>query len=99
MRSWRNWQTRTVQVRVGDHGGSNPFDRTTSQQTTLLSKTGFRPVFSCPAEIIKHLGISEGGDKFEVMEKDGGIFLCPLVVYPKEKLILMRQLTVKRQIL
>ena len=28
MRSWRNWQTRTVQVRVGDHGGSNPFDRT-----------------------------------------------------------------------
>ena len=114
MRSWRNWQTRTVQVRVGDHGGSNPFDRTktkrhpfwmsfcfhtktggirtregmsvirmscehsnsewsegdragsrggslqarrsrrsdpfdrtTSQQTTLLSKTGFRPVFSC----------------------------------------------------
>ena len=46
-RSWRNWQTRTVQVRVGNHGGSNPFDRTTSQQTTLLSKTGFRPVFSC----------------------------------------------------
>ena len=29
MRSWRNWQTRTVQVRVGDHGGSNPLDRTT----------------------------------------------------------------------
>jgi len=33
------------------------------------------------------------------MEKDGGIFLCPVVVYPKEKLILMRKLTVKRQIL
>ena len=28
MRSWRNWQTRTVQVRVGNRGGSNPLDRT-----------------------------------------------------------------------
>ena len=28
MRLWRNWQTRTVQVRVGNHGGSNPFNRT-----------------------------------------------------------------------
>ena len=35
MRSWRNWQTRTVQVRVGDHGGSNPFDRTITKQTSL----------------------------------------------------------------
>ena len=42
--------------REGSRGGSlqarrsrrsAPFDRTTSQQTTLLSKTGFRPVFSC----------------------------------------------------
>ena len=42
--------------REGSRGGSlqarrsrrsDPFDRTTSQQTTLLSKTGFRPVFSC----------------------------------------------------
>ncbi len=42
--------------RAGSRGGSlqarrsrrsDPFDRTTSQQTTLLSKTGFRPVFSC----------------------------------------------------
>ena len=32
MRSWRNWQTRTVQVRVGDHGGSNPFDRTKTKR-------------------------------------------------------------------
>ncbi len=35
MRSWRNWQTRTVQVRVGDHGGSNPFDRTTVNALTV----------------------------------------------------------------
>ena len=35
MRSWRNWQTRTVQVRVGDHGGSNPFDRTIMKETSF----------------------------------------------------------------
>ena len=38
-----------------------------------------------PNEIIKNLGISEG-DKFEVEERDGGVFLCPVVVYSKTKL-------------
>ena len=33
MRSWRNWQTRTVQVRVGNRGGSNPLDRTKIKMT------------------------------------------------------------------
>jgi len=32
------------------------------------------------------MGIREG-DKFEVMERDGGVFLCPVVVYPHEKLV------------
>ena len=44
-----------------------------------------------PSEIIKKLGISEG-DKFEVIEKDGGIFLCPVVVYPKDKLLKIAKL-------
>ena len=35
MRSWRNWQTRTVQVRVGNRGGSNPLDRTKSKTTSF----------------------------------------------------------------
>ena len=26
-------------------------------------------------------------DKFDIIEKDGGIFLCPVVVYPKDKLL------------
>ena len=39
MRSWRNWQTRTVQVRVGDHGGTNPFDRTITKQTSVREAT------------------------------------------------------------
>ena len=28
MRSWRNWQTRTFEGRVGNHPGSSPGDRT-----------------------------------------------------------------------
>jgi hypothetical protein len=31
------------------------------------------------------MGINKG-DTFEVMERDGGVFLCPVVVYPKAKL-------------
>ena len=26
-------------------------------------------------------------DKFDIVEKDGGIFLCPVIVYPKDKLL------------
>lgn len=28
VRLWRNWQTRTVEGRVGDRAGSNPVSRT-----------------------------------------------------------------------
>jgi AbrB family looped-hinge helix DNA binding protein len=44
-----------------------------------------RSQITLPFEIVKKLGISEG-DKFEVMERDGGVFLCPVVVYPKAKM-------------
>lgn len=52
----------------------------------MLAEIRGRSQITIPSEIIKKLGISEG-DKFEVIEKDGGIFLCPVVVYPKEKLL------------
>ena len=32
------------------------------------------------------------------MEKDGGIFLCPVVIYPKEKLMALAQLLKKADI-
>lgn len=32
------------------------------------------------------------GNKFEVIEKDGGIFLCPVVVYPKNEMLLIAKL-------
>ncbi len=51
----------------------------------MLTELRSRSQLTIPAEIIKSLGLSEG-DKFEVVEKDGGIFLCPVVVYAKDKL-------------
>lgn len=51
----------------------------------MLAEIRGRSQITIPAEIIKKLGISEG-DKFDIVEKDGGIFLCPVVVYPKEKM-------------
>jgi AbrB family looped-hinge helix DNA binding protein len=52
---------------------------------TMLIEMRARSQITLPNEIIKNLGISEG-DRFEVMERDGGVFLCPVVVYPKAKL-------------
>lgn len=51
----------------------------------MLAEIRGRSQITIPAEIIKKLGITEG-DKFDIMEKDGGIFLCPVVVYPKDKM-------------
>ena len=51
----------------------------------MLAEIRGRSQITIPAEIIKKLGISEG-DKFDIVEKDGGIFLCPVIVYPKDKL-------------
>ncbi|MCH5185667.1 MAG: AbrB/MazE/SpoVT family DNA-binding domain-containing protein [Oscillospiraceae bacterium] len=51
----------------------------------MLAEIRGRSQITIPAEIIRCLGISEG-DKFDITEKDGGIFLCPVVVYPKDKI-------------
>lgn len=50
-----------------------------------------RSQITIPSEIVKSLGIKEG-DKFEVIEKDGGIFLCPVVVYPKGEMVRLAKL-------
>ena len=50
----------------------------------LLVEIRGRSQITIPAEIVKMLGIKEG-DQLEVQEKDGGIFLCPVVVYPKNE--------------
>ena len=51
----------------------------------MLAEIRGRSQITIPSEIIKKLGISDG-DKFDIMERDGGIFLCPVVVYPKDKI-------------
>ena len=51
----------------------------------MLAEIRGRSQITIPSEIIKKLGISEG-DQFDIMERDGGIFLCPVVVYPKDKI-------------
>jgi AbrB family looped-hinge helix DNA binding protein len=51
----------------------------------MLVELRGRAQITIPAEIVKQLGVSEG-DKFDVVARDGGIFLCPVVVYPKDKL-------------
>ena len=51
----------------------------------MLVEMRARSQITLPNEITKRMGITEG-DRFEVMERDGGVFLCPVVVYPKAKL-------------
>ena len=51
----------------------------------MLVEMRARSQITLPREITKKMGISEG-DVFEVIERDGGVFLCPVVVYPKAKL-------------
>jgi AbrB family looped-hinge helix DNA binding protein len=51
----------------------------------MLIEMRGRSQITLPVEIVKKLGISEG-DQLEVIERDGGVFLCPVVVYPKAKL-------------
>jgi AbrB family looped-hinge helix DNA binding protein len=51
----------------------------------MLVELRGRAQLTIPAEIVKEVGVSEG-DKFDIVARDGGIFLCPVVVYPKDKL-------------
>ena len=51
----------------------------------MLIEMRARSQITLPSEIIRNLGINEG-DKFEAVERDGGVFLCPVVVYPKSKM-------------
>jgi mRNA interferase RelE/StbE len=47
-------------------------------------------VIAVRADIVDRLGIAEG-DKLEVTEKDGAIYLMPVVVYPKKYLDELRR--------
>jgi len=51
----------------------------------MLAELRPKAQITIPREIIVKLGLSEG-DKLEVSEKDGTIYLMPVVVYPKKYL-------------
>jgi len=51
----------------------------------MLTEVRDRSQITIPSKIMKELGINKG-DKFEIILKDGGIFLCPVVVLPKDKM-------------
>ena len=51
----------------------------------MLVEMRSRSQITLPSEIMKSLDIREG-DKFEAVVRDGGVFLCPVVVYPKARL-------------
>ena len=65
--------------------------RISERKITMMIEIRGRSQITIPSEIVKNLGIKEG-DKFEVIEKDGGIFLCPVVVYPKKEMIRIAKL-------
>ena len=51
----------------------------------MLVEVRARSQITLPSELVKDMSVTEG-DKFEVVKRDGGIFLCPVVVYSKPKL-------------
>lgn len=51
----------------------------------MLVELRARSQITIPNEILKKIGATEG-DMFEIVEEDGSILLCPVVIYPKEKM-------------
>ena len=49
----------------------------------MLAELRTKSQLTLPKEIVLSLGLSEG-DKLDVYEKDGIIFLVPVIVYPKK---------------
>ncbi len=57
----------------------------------MLIEMRGRSQITIPSEIVKNLGIKEG-DKFDLIVKDGGIFLYPVVIYPKKEMVRIAKL-------
>ena len=51
----------------------------------MLAELRQKAQITIPKEIIVKLGLSEG-DKLDIFEKDGAIYLIPVSVYPKKYL-------------
>lgn len=51
----------------------------------MLAELRQKSQITIPKEIIQKLGLSEG-DTFDIFERDGAIYMMPVVVYPKKYL-------------
>lgn len=51
----------------------------------MLAELRKKSQITFPKEIIVKLGLSEG-DKLDIFEQDGTIYMMPVVVYPKNTL-------------
>lgn len=51
----------------------------------MLAELRQKSQITIPKEIVEKLGLSEG-DKLDIREKDGTIYLLPVAVYPKKYL-------------
>lgn len=49
----------------------------------MLAELRTKSQITLPKEIVNSLGLSEG-DKLEIIEKDGIIYMTPVTVYPKK---------------
>lgn len=49
----------------------------------MLAELRTKSQITLPKEIVNSLGLSEG-DKLDIREKDGVIYLTPVTVYPKK---------------
>ena len=56
----------------------------------MLAELRQKSQITIPKEIIVKLGLSEG-DKLDVFEQDGTIYMMPVVVYPKKYLNELRE--------
>jgi len=57
----------------------------------MLVELSERSQITIPDEITRKMGINKG-DKFEIVEQDGGLFLVPVVVYPTATLERLTQI-------
>lgn len=51
----------------------------------MLAELRQKSQITIPKEIVKKLGL-EKGDKLDIIEKDGTIYIVPVAVYPKKYL-------------
>lgn len=56
----------------------------------MLAELRQKSQITIPREIVASLGLAEG-DKLEVVERDGGIYMIPVAVYPKKYIDSLRR--------